>query len=790
MHRRHHVGSDAVQRKGRSDGLPVAAVGVVDAQEALFAGRHFAAQVVKLQTGTGQGGCAGGGVQAVSLPDHAGPGGSRRGTGGGLEDVELAFGKFKVLAVQDHLSIAGDDRGGLLLLLDGLLLFLDRVAAKGVAGDGIHLICSAASPDVQGGVGSGGAQGIGEAEEDAALAGWGELLHGFDWAIGGIQLGIDQLRDGDGKGDSEGDLQGGGGDRMDGDIGPPLGVEGDVQLLVVIDGDLLAAQAVEGQVEQAEPVAGLSAAGKQLIERCAAQVHEALILNQHPLRTGAGLVGAAFSFEQGEVGRTGGGSARGGGGDLEADSVEGKGGRAGEVGGGRLQPGVEMRYGSPVRAGGAALAGGVGAGGQPGQVGMEFIAAVWFVGAVGVGHHTAAGRDGGEIPQVIEAIVVVIEVEEVMGQFMGQGARPVFAQGAGGFAVAVPGSSLSQLALLVDDGARCIADDHRFGDSLSGDAALVSIGIVAVIGEDLDVGGFPVLALLVNRDLAQRHLAVAPIVEQFGGAAQVVLQLLEVGKIIAGVPFEGERQVEDGERVGGGDRQSLDAAGGDAIHIQAGGGGGGVGVVDRVFLGGGDGEEGDQAIAAVLGAQDGAPPQVAEGIGEEGLTGAVGEEVSAAQLAGGQPVDLGAGGGLAFLEDAHLDAAQAEGGGGCDAAPVEVRAGDGVGGQGNDAGGKRWDRLQAQQDVVTLPEESTGGGIPGKDVWFALRGGAEAARDDAIGSDGWEPLAAAKRRVEGADGTDGGGLGDAQSIGDGDFGLADDIGGAVEGSGGGAAGAG
>ena len=82
---------------------------------------------------------------------------------------------------------------------------------------------------------------------------------------------------------------------------------------------------------------------------------------------------------------------------------------------------------------------------------MKFIKSGGIIVTVGVGHGAGAAIDGDQSSILVQAEVVVVEEEEVMSEFMSQGAGPIFAQGAGRIAEAVPDGTDTHLTGFVGD---------------------------------------------------------------------------------------------------------------------------------------------------------------------------------------------------------------------------------------------------------------------------------------------------------------------------------------------------
>ncbi len=127
---------------------------------------------------------------------------------------------------------------------------------------------------------------------------------------------------------------------------------------------------------------------------------------------------------------------------------------------------------------------------------------------------------------------------------MGQGARPVLADGAAGFAVAVPDRTHPHLARLIDEG---LAEGG--GAQIGDNAALVGVGTQAVGGGDTDVGRVPVVAVVEEGDVAEGDLPIGPVEEGRGGTLQILGQLGEVLGVVAGIPLQRDIQVEEEEGV-------------------------------------------------------------------------------------------------------------------------------------------------------------------------------------------------------------------------------------------------
>ena len=341
----------------------------------------------------------------------------------------------------------------------------------------------------------------------------------------------------------------------------------------------------------------------------------------------------------------------------DAGHIQRQVGRAGVIL--RLEQAVEQADRAPVVAPGRL----VGEGGiaviRPAHSSVEL--AVRLIAAVGVAHCAGAGLDRLQDAAGAQAEIVVIEIQGVVAEFMGQGARPVFAQAAAGGAVAVPHRAEMDLPRPIGDGDNLCVSDH-FGD----DAALQGHRAQVVAGVDADVSVVPALAVLVKVNVAQRRLAVRPIVKQFGGALQVALKLLQIGGIVAGVPLQRDIQVEQQQRVGGRDGESLHAVRGNGVVVQIGVIGRSGGVVERVGVCDHRWPQGDQAVAAV---QFAVSEQVASAVGMVRLAAGVSRRDScgASISAFLQAVDCGLRGrGCAVLvHHPYLRAAHAEGEGRC-----------------------------------------------------------------------------------------------------------------------------
>jgi len=143
-------------------------------------------------------------------------------------------------------------------------------------------------------------------------------------------------------------------------------------------------------------------------------------------------------------------------------------------------------------------------------------------------------------------------------QFVGQDDGPVFTQGLAGVAVAVPGGAHRDLSGAVADGVGggVVVGVEGVGKD---DASLGSEGSQPVVGLDDDVAVGPLVGVLEEVDVAEGNLAVAKVVEMFGSSLQVELELVQVSGVVVGVPLQGDVQVEEDERIVGGDGEGLHA---------------------------------------------------------------------------------------------------------------------------------------------------------------------------------------------------------------------------------------
>jgi len=230
------------------------------------------------------------------------------------------------------------------------------------------------------------------------------------------------------------------------------------------------------------------------------------------------------------------------------------------------------------------------AGREPVGVRVELV--VGEVGAIGVAHGAWAAIDGDDLAVVVDAEVVVVEEEGIVGELVGECAGPVLAEAAGGLAVAVPDGADADLAGSVGEGG-----GDGVGDGRGDDTALTGVGAEAIGGVDLDIGLDPALAVVEDGDGAEGDLTVGPVEEELGGTLEVIVEAVEEEQVVAGVPLDGDVEVKDEERVSGGDDEGLDAGFGDGVGVEAGGRGGGAGIVEGVGIGVGDGEQGDQLVA-------------------------------------------------------------------------------------------------------------------------------------------------------------------------------------------------
>ena len=127
-----------------------------------------------------------------------------------------------------------------------------------------------------------------------------------------------------------------------------------------------------------------------------------------------------------------------------------------------------------------------------------------------------------------------------MAQFVGKGARPISAHGATAWlAIAIPQGADADLAGHIADGLR-VRHGWRadgFGEGGGHNATLRGVGAQAIRGVDLHIGLFPVLAIVVDRDIPQRGAAISPVVELLRGAANIKLQLGEKLGVLPSIPF-------------------------------------------------------------------------------------------------------------------------------------------------------------------------------------------------------------------------------------------------------------
>ena len=239
-------------------------------------------------------------------------------------------------------------------------------------------------------------------------------------------------------------------------------------------------------------------------------------------------------------------------------------------------------------------------------------------GGIGIAHQAGATAYRHNLAG-LHAQVIIFKEEEIVAKFMNQGARPILAKIAAGGAEAVPDRAHPHLARAVHHRAK----GGRVGERLSRNAANQSGGPHAVGGVDTDVGGVPVFFVLKNSDAAKGSLALGSLEEQLRGAGEVGLKLGHKARIVAGVPLQGEAQVEERQRVrqrhrdrldaGACDRESAHAVcgsenvGGEETHgLRV-----GVGVVTRQR----NRSQGNKLVAR---SQLAAPAEVAAGIGDEG----------------------------------------------------------------------------------------------------------------------------------------------------------------------------
>ena len=156
----------------------------------------------------------------------------------------------------------------------------------------------------------------------------------------------------------------------------------------------------------------------------------------------------------------------------------------------------------------------------------------------------------------IKAQVVIIQEEGVVTDLVCQRARPVLAQIAARFAVAIPHRTHVDLSRSVGNDPR---GRDRIGEQIGNDAALHGIGSQAIRGVNLHVRRVPVLAIEVDVDLAQCGLPVTPVKQQFRGAVEIVFQLREKLLVLTRVPFQGDVEVEEDQRIRRGHDERLHA---------------------------------------------------------------------------------------------------------------------------------------------------------------------------------------------------------------------------------------
>ena len=186
---------------------------------------------------------------------------------------------------------------------------------------------------------------------------------------------------------------------------------------------------------------------------------------------------------------------------------------------------------------------------------------------------------------------------------------------------------------------------------------------VAVGGQQAHVGFGPVLAVVVDMDLAQRRLAVGPIEQQLRAPPQVTGELFHESRIIAGIPLQRDVQVKQRQGLRPGRRQGLHARLADRLHRQPFHRRRGAGIVETVRQPpgrrGGDWRQGNQLIAQ---AQDSTAAQVTQAVGFQRPAVFVHQVAGGAALPGRLAQHLrSAGRSPAFIKNPHLGAAGAEG---------------------------------------------------------------------------------------------------------------------------------
>ncbi len=139
-----------------------------------------------------------------------------------------------------------------------------------------------------------------------------------------------------------------------------------------------------------------------------------------------------------------------------------------------------------------------------------------------------------------------------MAQLVSEGQGPVLAgvhARDGGVArqvEAIPGGAHVDVAWVE---AQALAGELGIRRHLGDHAPGVGPGPQVVAGVEADVRGLPVLAVLVDGDVAQGHLAIGEVVEEIRGLDQVRLQLVLVGGISLQVPLGGDGQVAQHEGI-------------------------------------------------------------------------------------------------------------------------------------------------------------------------------------------------------------------------------------------------
>ena len=164
-------------------------------------------------------------------------------------------------------------------------------------------------------------------------------------------------------------------------------------------------------------------------------------------------------------------------------------------------------------------------------------------GGVAIAHQSRARGDRRNLA-VLQPNVVIFEEEEIVTKLMDEGARPILAEVAGGGAKAVPDRTHADLARIVQHRLR-----DRVSDFLADHAADHRGGPYPVGGVDPNVGAIPILAVVEDGDVAEGGLAVAGLEEQFRGAGEIRLELGHKTGVVAGVPLQGDAQVEEGQGV-------------------------------------------------------------------------------------------------------------------------------------------------------------------------------------------------------------------------------------------------